>query len=80
MTTLFLCEYFHGTVQASDDITEVKWIPIREFSNYDGVRTKVIYEHRELMQTLVNKVYSENLIPNIGERKAEVENVTYHGE
>ena len=80
MTTLFLCEYFHGIVQASDDITEVKWIPIREFSNYDGVRTKVIYEHRELMQTLVDKVYSENLIPNIGERKAEVENVTYHGE
>jgi bifunctional NMN adenylyltransferase/nudix hydrolase len=80
MTTLFLCEYLHGKAEASDDIAEVKWIPIREFSNYDGVRTNVIYEHRELMQTLVDKVYSEKLIPNIGERKAEVENVTYHGE
>lgn len=77
MTSLYLCEYLHGRAEASDDIAEVKWIPIREFSNYDGVRTNVIYEHRELMKTLVEKVYSENLIPNIGERKAEVENVTY---
>ena len=80
MTTLFLCEYMNGMAKASDDIAEVKWVPIREFSNYDGIRTKVIYEHRELMQTLVNKVYAENLIPNIGERKEEVTNVTYHGE
>jgi len=78
MTTLFLGKYKFGHATASDDILEVKWIPIREFSNYDGVRTKVMTEHRELMQTLVDKVYKYNSIPNIGERLPErTGNVTY---
>lgn len=78
MTTLFLGRYHFGHAIASDDIAEVKWVPIREFSNYDGVRTKVMPEHRELMQKLVDKVYSKKLIPNIGERLAErTDNVTY---
>lgn len=78
MTTLFLGKYKFGRAEASDDIEEVKWIPIKEFSNYDSVRTKVMKEHRELMQILVNKVYTHKLIPNIGERLAErTDNVTY---
>jgi hypothetical protein len=32
------------------------------------------------MQKLVDKVYNENLIPNIGERKKDVEGVIYTGE
>lgn len=77
MTTLFLAEYAMGHASASDDIAEVKWIPIREFSNFDGIRTKIMYEHRELMTKLVDKVYAEGLIPKIGERLAERENITY---
>jgi bifunctional NMN adenylyltransferase/nudix hydrolase len=81
MTTLYLGEYNMGMAKASDDIAEVKWVPINEFSNFDGVRTKVMPEHRELMTTLVNRVYSENLIPNIGERLAErTDNITYTAE
>jgi bifunctional NMN adenylyltransferase/nudix hydrolase len=81
MTTLFLGRKSMGMAKASDDIADVKWIHIREFSNFDGVRTKVMPEHRELMTTLVNKVYSEKLIPNIGERLAErTDNVTYTAE
>jgi bifunctional NMN adenylyltransferase/nudix hydrolase len=81
MTTLYLGEYAMGYASASDDIAEVKWLPIREFSNFDGVRTKVMPEHRELMTTLVDKVYSDNLIPNIGERLAErTDNITYTAE
>lgn len=81
MTTLFLGRYNFGHAIASDDIETVKWIPIKEFSNYDGVRTKVMPEHRELMQKLVEKVYTKKLIPNIGERLAERnDNVTYINE
>jgi bifunctional NMN adenylyltransferase/nudix hydrolase len=81
MTTLFLGRRNMGYAKASDDIADVKWFPIREFSNFDTVRTKVMPEHREMMLALVNKVYSEKLIPNIGERLAErTDNVTYIGE
>jgi bifunctional NMN adenylyltransferase/nudix hydrolase len=71
ITTLFLARRTMGFAEASDDIAEVKWIDFREFSNYDGVRTKVMPEHRDMMLKLVDKVYKENLIPNIGERLPE---------
>lgn len=77
MTTLFLVKHQSGFARPSDDIAEVAWIPFNEFSNYHGIRTQVIFEHRELMQKLVDRVYSEKLIPNIGDRKKEVEGVTY---
>jgi ADP-ribose pyrophosphatase YjhB (NUDIX family) len=81
MTTLFLAKRNHGYAKASDDIAVVEWIPIREFSNFHGIRTQVMIEHRELMQTLVDRVYPEKLIPNIGERKAEEEgNIIYTAE
>jgi len=80
MTTLFLVKHQSGFARPSDDIAEVAWIPFNEFSNYHGIRTQVIFEHRELMQKLVDRVYSEKLIPNIGDRKKEVEGVTYTGE
>jgi bifunctional NMN adenylyltransferase/nudix hydrolase len=81
MTTLFIGESNMGMAKASDDIVDVKWIHISEFSNYDGIRTKVMVEHRDLMVKLIDKVYSNNLIPNIGERLAErTGDVTYIGE
>jgi hypothetical protein len=39
-------------VSASDDIVDLKWIDFNNFSNYDGIRTNVMPEHRELMSTL----------------------------
>lgn len=78
MTTLYLVEKSFGFAKASDDIAVVEWIPIREFSNFDSIRTKIMLEHRDLMTILVDKVYNENLIPNIGTRLAEREgNITY---
>ena len=78
MTTLFLVEKRRGFAKASDDIAVVEWIPIREFSNFDGIRTKIMPEHRDLMTILVDKVYTEGLIPNIGEKLEErTDNVTY---
>lgn len=80
MTTLFLVDRTWGMASASDDIAEVKWIQINELSNWNGIRTKIMPEHRELMKTFVDRVYNENLIPNIGERLEEVTNVTYTAE
>lgn len=78
MTTLFLTEYNFGMAKASDDIVDLEWVDIKQFTNYDGVRTKVIPEHRDMMLNLINKIYSENLIPNLGDRLVErTDNITY---
>lgn len=77
MTTLFMAPYRFGMVKGSDDIVEVAWIDVQKLSNYDGVRTMIMPEHREMMLKFINKVYDGKLIPNIGERLAERENVTY---
>ena len=76
MTTLYLATRNHGYAKASDDIAEVKWVPANKFSNYDGIRTGIVPEHRDLMKTFIDKVYSENLMP-IGEKLEERTNVTY---
>ena len=79
MTTLYLATRQHGFAKASDDIAEVKWVPAQKFSNYDGIRTGIVPEHRELMKTFIGKVYEQNLMP-IGERLEERTNVTYTAE
>jgi bifunctional NMN adenylyltransferase/nudix hydrolase len=76
MTTLFLMDKSWGSAKASDDIAEVSWVPIHELSNENGIRTKVMEEHRALMRIFIDKVYNEKLIP-AGERLKELEGVTY---
>jgi bifunctional NMN adenylyltransferase/nudix hydrolase len=78
MTTLFLMDKLWGSAKASDDIAEVSWIPIHELSNENGIRTKIMEEHRALMRIFIDKVYN-GLIP-AGERLKEVEGVTYISE
>jgi len=70
-TTLFLTKHTFGMAKPSDDIAVVKWIPFRTFAESDTIEREVMYEHREIMRKLVDKVYSENLIPNIGLTKEE---------
>lgn len=78
MTTLFLTEYSFGMAKASDDIVDLEWVDIKQFTNYDGVRTKVMPEHREMMLKLIDKIYGENIIPNLDKRLPErTDNVTY---
>jgi bifunctional NMN adenylyltransferase/nudix hydrolase len=81
MTRLFLAPHKFGMAEKSDDIEEVKWVDVKTFSNYDGIRSKVMPEHRDMMTKLINILYSEDLIPNIGERLLERSgNVTYLNE
>lgn len=80
VSALYLVARQHGYAKASDDIDFVSWIKVRDLSNFDGIRTKIVPEHREMLTTFINKIYDENLIPGIGERLEEVTNITYTAE
>lgn len=78
VTTLFLARVAFGMPKASDDIAEVKWIDANVFSNFDGIRTQIVPEHRDLMTKLIEKIYSTDIVPNLGARLPEREgNITY---
>ena len=77
MTTLYMAPHRFGMASPSDDIAEVSWIDVHKLSNFDGVRTMIMPEHRDMMIKFIDKVYNNNLIPNIGGRLAEREGVTY---
>ena len=66
MTTLFLGRFGHGQAKASDDIAEVKWFGASEFTNPDFIIRNIMPEHREMMAKLIQKVYEDELIPNLG--------------
>jgi bifunctional NMN adenylyltransferase/nudix hydrolase len=67
MTTLFLGYHFMGPTKASDDIAEVKWFPISDFTDPDVIKRRIMPEHQEMMAKFVQKVYEQQLIPNLGE-------------
>jgi bifunctional NMN adenylyltransferase/nudix hydrolase len=78
VTTLFLARLAFGHARPSDDIAELKWIDASVFSNFDGIRTQIVPEHRDLMTKLIEKIYSTDIVPNLGKRLAErTDNVTY---
>lgn len=80
MTTLYMAPHRFGMAKPSDDIAEVSWVDVQKLSNFDGVRTMIMPEHRDMMIKFIDKVYNNNLIPNIGERLPERENVSYINE
>jgi len=43
-------------------------------------RTKITPEYRDIVINLIDKIYNESLISNIGERLEEVTNITYTNE
>lgn len=79
MTTLYMAPYNFGMARPSDDIAELEWIDVQKLSNYHGVRTMIMPEHREMMIAFINKVYQDKLMP-CGERLPERENVSYTNE
>jgi bifunctional NMN adenylyltransferase/nudix hydrolase len=67
MTTLFLGPFGHGNPQGSDDIEKVRWFDVSDLSNPDFIKRNIMPEHRDMIARLVQKVYEEELIPNLGE-------------
>lgn len=81
MTTLFLTGRRFGMASPGSDLVggEVKWFDVNRFSNEYGILSTIVPEHRDLMRAFIEKVYSENLIPNIGDKLEEEKNRTYIG-
>jgi bifunctional NMN adenylyltransferase/nudix hydrolase len=66
MTTLFLGEFGFGKIEPTDDISELAWIDANKFTSLQYISKNVMPEHVTLMITLMEKVYKEKLIPNLG--------------
>jgi hypothetical protein len=77
MATILLSDYNFGTGLSALKEVETKWVKVQDLSNYNGVRTKIATEYRDIVTNLINKIYNDNLISNIGERLEEVTNITY---
>lgn len=67
MTTLFLGRFSHGQIKATDDVAEVKWFNASDLSNSSFIQRNVMPEHQDMMAKLIQKVYENKLIPNLGE-------------
>ena len=74
LTTLFLGRYGYGQIKASDDVEDVKWFDVTKFTNPEYIKRNIMPEHQEIMAKLIQKVYEENLIPNLGEFYEEPKN------
>jgi len=77
MSTIMLADYNFGTGYSALKDLETKWVKVQDLSNFYGVRTKIAPEYRDIISNLIDKIYNQNLIPNIGERLEEVTNVTF---
>lgn len=51
MTTLFKAKYIFGQLKASDDISELRWFPVKDLD-----LTNIVSEHRSMMVVLLTKV------------------------
>jgi bifunctional NMN adenylyltransferase/nudix hydrolase len=67
MTRLFIASYGHGRVEPNDDIEELKWFDVSYFTERRRIDENIMEEHQEMMVKLIERVYKEELIPNLGE-------------
>jgi len=67
MTTLFLGSFGFGKETPSDDIDDLKWFDVSYFTKFDNIKHQIMDEHQYMMVKLVERIYEENLVPNLGE-------------
>jgi len=68
LSSVYLAEMAFGRADAGDGISEVGWFPVNMFSNLDGVNKNIMPQYRDMMNTLISKIYSSNIdnkIPGI---------------
>lgn len=53
ISTLFKTKFIFGKPEAGDDIVEVKWFLIEDLVSDNS---KIVYEHREMLTALLNKI------------------------
>ena len=66
MTTLFLGRHTFGRIEPNDDISELKFIKISKFTNIENIKNYIMEEHQEMMCKLIEEIYTNSLIPNLG--------------
>tara|TARA_R110000796_G_scaffold161858_1_gene278617 strand:- start:1274 stop:2305 length:1032 start_codon:yes stop_codon:yes gene_type:complete len=68
MTTLFIGGFGFGQVKPTDDLEggATQWFDISIFTNPEKIVRDIMVEHHFLMAKLVQKVYEDELIPNLG--------------
>jgi len=67
MTALFLGTFGFGQVKGSDDIEHVKWFDVSYFTNKRNIEREIFVGHQGMLTQLVEKIYQDNLVPNLGE-------------
>ena len=67
MTRLFLASYGFGRPTPSDDISELKWFDTSYFTEARHIKNDIMEEHQEMMVALIERIYKDELIPNLGE-------------
>ena len=66
MTTLFLGRFSFGNALPTDDIAELKWVDISRLTRLSRIETEIEPVHQEMMIKLIEKIYKEELVPNLG--------------
>ena len=56
MTTLFKAKYIFGHLEPSDDVSELRFFDISEFSKLDFIKKYIIEEHQSMMSILLSKM------------------------
>lgn len=72
MTSLFACNYMYGSVQAGDDIAEVRWFDMKQMDDlysgmeeggpYDPTKNILVDNHMSLMAKLLKFLKDKNVI------------------
>ena len=67
MTRLFLASFGFGKAVPTDDIEQLKWFDISYFTELRRIKNEIMSEHQDMMTKLVERIYKEKLVPNLGE-------------
>lgn len=70
MTRLFLTSFGFGNPKATDDLAnggDLQWHDISYFTEARRIKHEIMPEHQDMMTKLIEKIYKDEMVPNLGE-------------
>lgn len=70
MTRLFLTTYVFGNAKATDDLAnggDLQWHDISYFTEARRIEDEIMPEHQSMMTKLIEKIYTDKMVPNLGD-------------
>tara|TARA_R110000851_G_scaffold47424_1_gene115045 strand:- start:23217 stop:24251 length:1035 start_codon:yes stop_codon:yes gene_type:complete len=70
MTRLFLASFGFGNPKATDDLAnggDLQWHDISYFTEARRIKNEIMPEHQSMMTQLIEKIYTDKMVPNLGE-------------